>query len=353
MALFTSKGWARAWLLALVVAGLVLARMAGRIPAVEGLGMSRHMRAVAASAGGPSGDPSAMGDVVITSNGAVFQAVRGTYGGLSPVPFAWELVAQSSAAATVVAEALTPTQAATATLGGMLLTGNANGALNLDGQTTGWAVGDRVLLMGQGDATQNGIWSIAQVGDGSNPFILTRPDDARIAGAFPASRLIRSIKSNALYAPAPSSSPLPVPGTDALRFAPLSGEGSETLPSNVEVGTTFAVELTFMAPGAGAQDVPILGGSVAGLPYAFDVLSTSIIVSTAAGAGATGQLRGATGGGGSPLSGPIAVDATGRALEGAGGGLTAVPLVNAGGTVVLRLSDGTAAGTVTILGRRK
>lgn len=59
---------------------------------------------------------------------------------------------------------------------GATLTANANGALPAqDGITL--LVGDRLLVKNQGAALQNGIYVVTAVGDGSNPFILTRATD--------------------------------------------------------------------------------------------------------------------------------------------------------------------------------
>jgi hypothetical protein len=58
---------------------------------------------------------------------------------------------------------------------GKTLTATANGALVIDGIAL--AVNDRVLLNGQTDKTQNGIYTVTAAGDASNPFILTRDTD--------------------------------------------------------------------------------------------------------------------------------------------------------------------------------
>ncbi len=64
---------------------------------------------------------------------------------------------------------------------GATLTGNANGALIVDGSGSGGnpsiQVGMRILVNGQTNKAHNGIYEVTQVGDGSNPFILTRSED--------------------------------------------------------------------------------------------------------------------------------------------------------------------------------
>lgn len=60
---------------------------------------------------------------------------------------------------------------------GATLTAQANGALpNIDG--VGLSVDDRILVKNQVAGLQNGIYKVTQLGDGSNPFILTRTVDA-------------------------------------------------------------------------------------------------------------------------------------------------------------------------------
>lgn len=60
---------------------------------------------------------------------------------------------------------------------GATLTADANGAFpTTDGVTP--ALNDEVLVKDQAAGLQNGIYEITQLGDGSNPFILTRRTDA-------------------------------------------------------------------------------------------------------------------------------------------------------------------------------
>lgn len=60
---------------------------------------------------------------------------------------------------------------------GATLTGDSNGALPaIDGVTPNQ--GESVLVKNEVDATRNGKYTITQIGDATNPFILTRTDDA-------------------------------------------------------------------------------------------------------------------------------------------------------------------------------
>ena len=60
---------------------------------------------------------------------------------------------------------------------GATLTASSNGALSIDGVSP--TTNDRILVKDQSTAAQNGIYIVTTVGDGSNPFVLTRatPED--------------------------------------------------------------------------------------------------------------------------------------------------------------------------------
>lgn len=55
---------------------------------------------------------------------------------------------------------------------GATLTANANGALSIDGVAT--TVNDVVVVNNESTASHNGIYTVTAVGDGSNPYVLTR-----------------------------------------------------------------------------------------------------------------------------------------------------------------------------------
>ena len=60
---------------------------------------------------------------------------------------------------------------------GATLTGTSNGTLTLDSTATN--LNDRILVKDQTTRTQNGIYKLTTLGDGSNPWVLTRatPED--------------------------------------------------------------------------------------------------------------------------------------------------------------------------------
>ena len=96
-------------------------------------------------------------------------------------------VAQGLDVKEAVKVATTGGLAGTYATSGQTLTANSNGAIQVDGVTL--SASDRVLLRAQADGTQNGIYTVTTVGDGSNPFVLTRALDFNTssevgAGAF-------------------------------------------------------------------------------------------------------------------------------------------------------------------------
>ena len=68
---------------------------------------------------------------------------------------------------------------------GATLTGNANGALTVDGVAV--AVNDRILVKDQASAFQNGVYVVTVAGNGSAAFVLTRSTDMNQADEFPGS----------------------------------------------------------------------------------------------------------------------------------------------------------------------
>jgi hypothetical protein len=83
--------------------------------------------------------------------------------------------------------ATTGNLSATYNNGAGTLTSSANAAVSIDGVTL--TTNDRVLVKDQSSGFQNGFYKVTQIGDGSNPYILTRTPDADAAseltsGAF-------------------------------------------------------------------------------------------------------------------------------------------------------------------------
>lgn len=117
----------------------------------------------------------------------------------------------------------------------------------------------------------------------------------------------------------------------------------------VTLAPVLCLEVLVTAAAAAARDVSIF---TANAPHSLSVLSAEWTGTTAGAADSTAQLRTATGGGGTALSGPIPLDAAGRSREGNGGTLPATTTVARGGSMVFRMSDGAAAGRLIVYYRR-
>jgi len=150
---------------------------------------------------------------------------------------------------------------------GATLTADANGALPAqDGVTL--VANDRILVKDQAAGLQNGIYEVTQVGDGSNPFILTRTTDADTDAEVTAG-MFTFIEEGTTNADAgfvlTTNNPITI-GTTALSFTQFSGAGQITAgagltksgntldvgagtgitvnANDVEVDTTVVVTLT-------------------------------------------------------------------------------------------------------------
>jgi hypothetical protein len=129
--------------------------------------------------------------------------------------------------------------------GGGTLTGDANGALSIDGVTP--SVADRILVKNEtsGNAPYNGIYVVTTVGDGSTPYVLTRSSDANTSaevtdGMFTFVEQGTSLASTSWVLT--TNNPITL-NTTALTFAQFSGAGTYTASNGVLLtGTNFTFE---------------------------------------------------------------------------------------------------------------
>ena len=141
------------------------------------------------------------------------------------------------------------------TMAGLVFTYTATGALNIDGVNL--VVGDRVLLAGQTDGTQNGIYTVTGAGDGTTAAEITRASDFETSAQI-YSGLTVSVNEGTLYAD--TTWKLITDGTitlgsTALDFinvqaavgtkkfaATITGDGTATsFPVNHNLGTTDVI----------------------------------------------------------------------------------------------------------------
>ena len=111
---------------------------------------------------------------------------------------------------------------------GATLTASSNGALSLDGSTP--SVADRILVKNQTSASENGIYTVTTVGDGSTAFVLTRatPEDqpAELSGG--AFVFVEEGTLNANNGYTFTHTGAPTFGTTDLDVAQFSGAGQIT-----------------------------------------------------------------------------------------------------------------------------
>ena len=131
------------------------------------------------------------------------------------------------------------------TLGvGATLTASIVGALSLDDVAV--SVADRVLVKDQTDATENGIYTVTTVGDGSTEFVLTRatPEDqpAELSGG--AFVFVEEGTLNANNGYTFTHTGAPTFGTTDLDVAQFSGAGQITAGAALsKAGNTIDVEV--------------------------------------------------------------------------------------------------------------
>jgi hypothetical protein len=121
--------------------------------------------------------------------------------------------------------ATTANLSATYNNGAGTLTATANGALSLDGVSVSQS--DRVLVKDQSTATQNGIYSVTTVGDGSTAFVLTRAPDADSASELTGGTFffVEEGTNNADNGYVATHNGTPTFGTTNITFAQFSGAG--------------------------------------------------------------------------------------------------------------------------------
>ncbi len=111
---------------------------------------------------------------------------------------------------------------------GATLTATSNGALSLDGSTP--SASDRILVKNQTDASENGIYVVTTVGDGSTAFVLTRatPEDQPSELSGGAFVFVEEGTLNANNGYVFTHTGAPTFGTTDLDVAQFSGAGQIT-----------------------------------------------------------------------------------------------------------------------------
>ena len=241
------------------------------------------------------------------------------------------------AATTTVLAAVTYNNGASGV--GATLTANANGAL---GSIDDYAVqlNDRLLIKDQASGAQNGIYSATALGDGSNPFILTRTTDFDTAAEMTegSATLITNGTANGATQWALSATVATV-GTTAATFIQISSPAVYLAGDGLDLVTnTFSVDLK-------ANDGLAIKSTELGVDYddsSIGIVSTKLAVKSA---GITNAM----------LAGSIAdtnLNTISTAGKVSGAALTSLASIPSGAGIVptANLATGTANSSVFLRG---
>ena len=124
------------------------------------------------------------------------------------------------------------------------ITAGSNGALSIDGQTP--SASDRVLLKDQSEATENGIYVVTTVGDGSSAYVLTRGPDADTAAELTGGTFffVEEGTANADNGYVATHNGTPTLGTTDITFSQFSGAGQISAGAALsKTGNTLDVEV--------------------------------------------------------------------------------------------------------------
>ena len=134
---------------------------------------------------------------------------------------------------------------------GATLTANANGSIGAIGGYSTLSVGSRILIKDQTNQTQNGIYSVTQLGSISSPWILTRASDF---DGTPTTEVVAGdltyvqegtnsgtqwvqINVGTGYNAGPPAYDYVVIGTDNIIFTQFAGSGTYTAGSGISIAT--------------------------------------------------------------------------------------------------------------------
>lgn len=145
-------------------------------------------------------------------------------------------------------------------------TANANGALAVDGVAV--LVGYRILVKNEGVNTENGIYDVTQVGDGGNPFILTRSADNNASVEIPATTayiLLGGTINNTCWVM--SNGTFAVLDADPITFCQMSG-GSMPLTTKGDIMLHNGVNAVRYGVGSDDQVLMADSGEANGVKWA-------------------------------------------------------------------------------------
>jgi hypothetical protein len=148
---------------------------------------------------------------------------------------------------------------------GATITANANGALTVDG--TSPSTGDRILVKNGAAGSDNGIYTVTQVGDASHPFILTRATDCDTSAEYTTGSftLIEAGTANQGFAYIVNTQGTITIGTTSVTWVKFSAGGGSVSKFATSIGDNSTTNFT-VNHALGTTDVQVevneTGGSL-------------------------------------------------------------------------------------------
>jgi len=260
---------------------------------------------------------------------------------------------------------------------GATLTGNANGALSVDGVAV--VVGNRILVKNEVAGANNGVYTVTQVGNGSTPYILTRATDFDTPGTgvnqIDAGDFFLvtagSTQSNTSWV---QQTPLPITvGTTALVFTQFAAPVLYSAGTGLTLtGTVFSITNTGVSASTygSASSVPVLAvnaqgqitsASASSIAIAASQVTSGTFTVVQGGTGATDAATALTNLGAYPASNPngytsnvgtvTSINLTaGTGISVSGGPITSSGSINVVNTAPDQVVSLTGAGTTVVTG---